>query len=310
MFLVRVRGQLDEKSRIRFGENVIRYQSSDDKQRSFNFNLDKVKIRTDANRNFSFAIYIPADEKATVSLYIFYEYDQFYELSIALDSQGIVKFAQLKPVFGFEKKKRFCIKEQAWGSLGMTIFSYAQDIEQPAGSLNYISNQLPSLSGEMLLRHSSTLDEKIEFKSAPGSVPSSNALPSGSFRWMIAAFHLQQRSINWNRAVGDTMMHPYLRYGIQLHSMPIVHFSKRDEAALDTMMLANASGGAGLNLFRAQRWMMDAYLNLQYPLWAQQKIGYGLMFDGGIQVLYAYNREWAFGMNTYGQYQSFQYDRG
>lgn len=310
-YFVRIRGEIPKDLNIAFASDEVYFENEDGDRTAHNFHLTKSKIAVTEDGSFSFTFLAPGEQKIIVPLMFHLKLSQGYELILELEKSGKIKTAILEPVIDLEMRKKFCLRSRISIAGGITGFSYDQKISGIQSRLSYISSQTPALSLAYNRSQSPTVEHAFAIRSAPGLIKASSQFQGDlSFRWNVASYYYQSRSMDWIRGWRTYMLHPFLRYGFQYHDLPTVALQRADEASIKSTQLANPAVGMGFNIFTKKNWMAEVNFNVQYPIYSSTDLGYNFMFDGAASMYFAITRELFVGLNWYGQFHQFDYSRG
>jgi hypothetical protein len=309
LYSVRIKGRLLPDVKVAFESDEVTYSKKDGTTEKLNYSLTTSSLLANEDGDFSFVLLIPKSEVASVQLLFKSELDQSYILRVALNDRGHVTLAELDPVLDFTTKTKFCPRTSLSVSVGQTAVGLAQDLQSMNGSLEYTSKLAPSF-GLRFNKSAGTRFEHIvtanmaqaEFKTA------SEFGKDTKFTNMSASYVLQHRNANWVRQMGESALHPSIRYGLSARTLPLARLDLADDLKIETPFTAKASLGGSLTLFSQSRWMGSAYVDLQYPFLTQGDAKGGFGYSLGASGAYAITKRIFLGSKISIEKDSYRYE--
>ncbi len=307
---VRIVGQTKDPSEINIGVDPFIFENQKGEKRLLKFDAKDLEIVTDDKGSFAFSFSIKAGDKIVIPILVIQGIEKKYDLIIETDAEGKLRKAFAEPLMEFDIVKQFCPRRRVSGGVGVSFYNSKQTFSAVSGEFSNSSTYYPSFFVQANLRRTPNKNIEILASSAVGRALTQNVLLSDmSYRWNSLAVIEESRKQDWIFSIKERVIHPYFRYGLQYHFMPVIRLIAADEASVDNFQYLNASGGFGLSGYSGQRLNVVAYMDLQYPLYASPHLNYNLMFGGAIELAYAFQRNWFAGFNWHGQAHKFTFTR-
>lgn len=307
---MRIVGQTKDSSEISIGNDPFVFENDKGEKRLVKFDPKDLEVVGDENGGFTIAFSISDAKKIVIPVVVSQGIQIKYDLYIDLNNDGKIKKALAVPLTKFEIKKQFCPRSRFSVGAGASLYNYSQSFSAVSGELTNGSTSTPAFFLEANIRRTPNKNIFVLASSAVGKAFTQNYFMSDlSYRWNSLEVIEERRKQDWIFEVKERIVHPFYRYGFQFHSVPVIKLITADQGTSENFQYLNASGGFGLSVYSGSRLSVTTYLDLQYPVYSNPAIQYGLMFGGAVEGSYAFSRSWFGGFNWHGQGHSFNFSR-
>lgn len=233
------------------------------------------------------------------------------QYQLVADEEG--SSASLTPVLSSTQYQSICIRNQIWVGLGSSMFSYKQNIPDKGASAKFTSFTDGSFHIEGRWYPSKWLGLLSSYKNAPGQIKKGQVLDveETRFNWKIFEVAGQFRKPDWLIEKGGLLIYPYIRTGIQQHSIQRIGIGSGNSVFFQEYNLLDFALGSGLNIFTKDDYFFEIYLNYKFPVSERNiSVSPNLMFDGAIGGGRQLSKDLVAGVFWYGHWDQYAYGSG